>query len=362
MATSVEHEISNPLTYVQSNVGFLAAGLERVDAAIHGGDMDPELASQVEEMVEVVDEVRLGMERIRQIVSDLNAFARPPFEQRAPVDVREVLQWALRVTAHQVRASGRLVTDLQPTRRVLASEVWLAQVFINLLVNAAHARPEGRSEIKVHCGAAPDGRVFVSVSTAGPDPSPDLAARAPNAGAGLGVSISRALVTALGGEIKVRTARGEGTTLEVLLPPAADDVSPTTPAPGLEAAAPARPRAKVLVIDDDALVGRAIKRVLGRAREVVAVEDPREALRRLEAGEPFDLILCDLVMPGLSGVELYERLKARSPSVADRIVFLTGGAFTGETQQFLDSVSNLRLEKPFDARALEVVVDALLAG
>jgi CheY-like chemotaxis protein len=220
MATSVEHELSNPLAYVQSNVGFLVAGLDRVDAALQEGDLGPELASQVEEMVEVVDEVRLGTERIRQIISDL------------------------------------------------------------------------------------------------------------------GASLSQTLVV----------ATGEGD-------------PPGRPEPEGGAAAQ---RARVLVVDDEVLVGRAIKRVLGRKHEVVTAIDGREALQLLEAGEAFDLVLCDLMMPGVSGVDLYERLKARSPEAAGRMVFLTGGAFTGAARQFLDSVPNRRLEKPFDTKALEALVDALL--
>jgi PAS domain S-box-containing protein len=372
MATSVGHEIKNPLAFVQSNVGFLAAGLDRVDAAIHGGDLGPELASQVEEMVEVVDEVRLSTERIRQIISDLNVFDRPASEQRTPVDPREVLQWSLRVTANQVRARGRLLSDLKPTPRVLASEVWLGQVFIHLIVNAAHALPAGaedRSEVRVRCGQAADGRVLVTVDDNGGGIAPEhldklfspfAASRAPGAGGGLGLSISYTLVTAMGGEIKVRSALGQGTTFEVLLPAAGDEADPAE-TPREPDAAPA-PRLKVLVIDDEVLVGRAIKRVLSRKREVTAVDDPHQALRLLESGERFDLVLCDVMMPGLSGAELYERLKARSPSTADRIVFLTGGAFTGAARQFLDSVPNRRLEKPFDAKTLEALVDAVLGG
>lgn len=370
MATSMGHELNNPIALVQSNVGLLAAGLDRVDAAIHDGGLGPELASQVEEMVEVVDEVRLGTERIQRIVSDLDVFARPASNQQAPVDVREMLQWALRVTAHQVRARGRLSSDLQPTPKVLASEVWLGQVFINLVVNAAHALPPGaeaRNEVRVRCGTAADGRVFTCVSDTGGGTTREALEKlfipsvpwAPGPGAGVGLSVCHTLVTAMGGELRAWSTQGQGTTFEVLLPVAAEEVQP--PGPPREVEAGAEPRTRVLVVDDEVLVGRAIKRVLSRKHAVVAVNDPFEALRLLEAGERFDLILCDVMMPGMSGAELYERLKARSPAAADRVVFLTGGAFTSAARQFLDSVANHRLEKPFDAKSLEALVDALLA-
>ncbi|HYV50152.1 MAG TPA: response regulator [Myxococcaceae bacterium] len=361
MATGVGYEINNPLAFVHSSMGVLAAGLDRVDAAIHDGHLGPELASQVEDMVEVVDDVRMGAERIRKVVSDLDVFGRPASNQRAPVDVREVLRWALRATGNQVRVRGRLTSDLQAAPRVLASEVWLGQVFITLLTNAAQALPPGAeesNEVHVCCGPAPDGRVFVSVSDTGSGLGPDLASGSPGAGPGLGLLVGHTAITAMGGELRVRRSPGRGTIFEVLLPAAGDEADPE---PGAGPGATAR-RRRVLVVDDEVLVGRAIKRVLSRKHEVTAIHDPNEALRLLERGEAFDLILCDVMMPGLSGAELYERLNARSPSTAERMVFLTGGAFTSAARQFLDSIPNRRLEKPFDAVALEALVDAILSG
>jgi len=304
---------------------------------------------------------------------------RPGGEQRVPVDVVEVLQWALRVTGPQVRHRARLSSELQPVPRVMATEVWLGRVFVNLLVNAAQAISPGaeeQNEVQVRCGTAPDGRVSVAVSdTGGGIPAERLdqlftpyftGARTPGAGAGLSLSVSHTLVTALGGEIRVRSVMGHGSTFEVLLPaipgpqeaPALPEATPE-PAPPLAAGAAAG-RARLLVVDDEALVGRAIKRVLGRRYEVVTLDDPLEALRLVEAGERFDALLCDMMMPGMSGMDLHDRLKELAPALAERTIFLTGGAFTGAARQFLDAVANARVEKPFDARALESVVDAVL--
>ena len=118
---------------------------------------------------------------------------------------------------------------------------------------------------------------------------------------------------------------------------------------------------RILVIEDQPVMRRNIQTILEmEGFEVVAADNGKKGLEAARKNLP-DLILCDVMMPGLSGAELYERLKARSPSTAERVVFLTGGAFTSAARQFLDSVSNRRLEKPFDARALEALVDALLA-
>ena len=95
--------------------------------------------------------------------------------------------------------------------------------------------------------------------------------------------------------------------------------------------------------------------------EVTVASRAVEALERLDAGERFDLVLCDVMMPELSGMGFYEALRARHPSTADRVVFITGGAFTPEASSFLASVPNARLDKPFGAAELRLVVERELA-
>lgn len=125
---------------------------------------------------------------------------------------------------------------------------------------------------------------------------------------------------------------------------------------------PERPRQRsVLVIDDEPLVGRLVERALNREHRVTVVVTGRAALDLVQGGETFDLILCDLMMPEITGMDLYDRLLAISADQAERMVFLTGGAFTTRAQKFLDG--RPYLEKPFDLRALEdLVAERLGAG
>ncbi len=130
-------------------------------------------------------------------------------------------------------------------------------------------------------------------------------------------------------------------------------------APATAAPAPASPRGRVLVVDDDPVVARSVARVLSGEHDVVVVTSSREALRRAEAGERWDLVICDLMMPELSGMELSRRLVAVAPELGPRLVFLTAGAYTVEAQDFLAS-GHPCLEKPVDpaelrARAAAVV-------
>jgi CheY-like chemotaxis protein len=111
-------------------------------------------------------------------------------------------------------------------------------------------------------------------------------------------------------------------------------------------------RARILAIDDEPLVLRGLRRVL-LDHDLVCVAQAAEALRLLESGEPFDVILCDLMMPEMTGVEFYNCLRKSLPALAHRIVFMTGGAIAADADGFLASVSNLRLEKPFEMESLE---------
>ena len=123
-----------------------------------------------------------------------------------------------------------------------------------------------------------------------------------------------------------------------------------------EADPKAKPRSRVLIIDDEATITNALRRHLQADHDVTLQNDPLAALSMLREGARFDVILCDIMMPQMTGVELYDELRRRDPALADRIIFLTGGAFTSSTRAFLDSVSNQRVEKPFDPHHLRTLI------
>ncbi|ATB27875.1 response regulator [Melittangium boletus] len=126
-------------------------------------------------------------------------------------------------------------------------------------------------------------------------------------------------------------------------------------------ASPGEPlRGRILVVDDEPQIGGAIRRTLRREHEVVTLTSAREAYARLRDGERFDLVLSDVMMPEMSGVELHQELSRLSPDLAARMVFLTGGAFTPYARSFLSDVENPRLEKPFSSEALRDLVQTLI--
>lgn len=131
------------------------------------------------------------------------------------------------------------------------------------------------------------------------------------------------------------------------------------PAASVETAAEPR-RARVLVIDDEPLIARILQRGLSRHQVTIASE-ARDALERIQRGETFDVILCDLMMPDISGIDVHEYLTREFPAVARRVVFMTGGAFTSKARQFLSTVSNERIDKPFSLSQVNKLVDRHLA-
>jgi CheY-like chemotaxis protein len=176
-------------------------------------------------------------------------------------------------------------------------------------------------------------------------------------GTGLGLSICHGIVQDLGGEIAVESAPGKGSVFRVSLPRGETTVEVRAP----EATKPlSRQWGRILVVDDDALLRRAMDRMLGSRHRVRLAANAREALDALTADPDFDLILCDVMMPEVSGLELFERIGVRWPHLAPRVAFLTGAGFTPSVAHFLSSVDNPRLMKPFNARSLNEFVQTLL--
>jgi len=299
-------------------------------------------------------------------VRDLKLFSRSDEDSRGEVSIERALESSIRMVWNEVRHRATLVREYTPVPPVYANESRLGQVFLNLIVNAAQAIPEGRAsqnQIRVATSQTADGRVRVAISDTGSGMSPQVVAqlftpffttKPIGVGTGLGLSICHQLVGAIGGEITVETELGAGTTFNVLLPAIAASARVTEPLPARDLPPPRRGR--VLVVDDEQIVAATFRRAL-RTHDVVAT-DPGDAARRIAEGQEFDVILCDLMMPNITGMDLYAELARVAPAQAKRMVFITGGAFTEQGRQFLDQTKNRHLEKPIDLDALRSLVDA----
>lgn len=365
LAAGVGHEINNPLAYVIENVEFARQRIMELEAHLDVGvnRVDADLT----ELNEALAGAAEGAERIRIVVRDLRNMCRADDAPRGLIDVRDVLDSATTMLRNQLRFRGRVDRELGPVPLIDASSARLGQVFMNLIQNAAHALPEGGAEqnwIRLVTRTDAAGRAVVEVHDSGAGMTPEVQARIfepffttkpAGVGTGLGLSISHSIVTGLGGEIKVASEPGRGSTITVTLPPAR---SPASEAPKASPQRPASPGARrILVIDDEPSVARSIKRILV-GHEVVEAVGGQAALDVLQSDDRFDLVLCDLMMPQTTGMDVYETLQATRPAVADRLVFMTGGAFTRRASDFLKKVTNPRIEKPFEPSVLRELISA----
>jgi CheY-like chemotaxis protein/two-component sensor histidine kinase len=364
LAAGVAHEINNPLAYLTAALEFLAHRPGAPDGA----------GAEEGEVRQALDEAREGAARVRHVVRDLTTFSRMNEERRARVEVEPILDSAIHMARNELRHRARLVKQYGGPPAVLANEARLGQLFLNLLINAAQAIPEGHveeNEIRVVTATDAAGRAVVEVHDSGPGiPAavahrifdPFFTTKPKGVGTGLGLSICRSIVVALGGEISAESRpESPGATFRVVLPAArcAAEEEARTPVPP-----PAEQgrRGRVLVVDDEPVVATALRRLLAPEHEVTVVtraEDARDAIAR---GERFDVIVCDLMMPQMTGMELHAELEVIAPEQARRMVVMTGGAFTDRAREFLDRVALPRFEKPFDSASLRATVRGLVAS
>lgn len=361
LAAGAAHEINNPLTYVLSNLSWAAQELEAT--------APQPMPVVTREVIDALNEAHEGATRVATIVSGLKSFARQTNTLRAPTDVGAAMRKAVQLTQTQLDNRARLDVKLEPTPSVMANAQELEQVFVNLLVNAVQAIPEGHAgtnRIGVRVHLVKDS-VVAEVSDSGGGMTaqtrehlfePFFTTKPVGIGTGLGLPICHGIITSYGGRIEVDSELGKGSTLRVVLP--ALEVKLKTPPKALWSALPKDKR--VMVVDDDPLVARAMARALGEGPEVVVITDPNLALARLVGGERVDLILCDVMMPGLSGEAFQAALSKVHPALAAGIIFITGGAFTAGATEFLAKTKNRWVQKPIETSALrELVHDALSA-
>jgi CheY-like chemotaxis protein/two-component sensor histidine kinase len=365
LSAGVAHEINNPLTYVLVNLEHV---LRRLRAAGASHDPAAELASGTPEglagLVQALQHAAEGAHRIRHVVGDLLTFAQGDVERSGLLDVRGIVESASQLAWHEIRHRARLSKSFGEVPLIEANEARLGQVFLNLLINAAHAIPEGqadRHEIRIATRTDESGNAVVEVSDTGVGIAPEDLPRVfdpffttkGHESTGLGLAMSHGTIRRLRGQITVESDVGRGTTFRVVLRSAQP---PRSAAPSSRKDLRLRPRKRVLLIDDEKRLGEAIARALSDDHDVELESEARQALERLRSGETFDVILCDLMMPVMSGMDLYAEVMQRDPKLASRFIFMTGGAFSARAQAFMQTASNPCLQKPVDMGHLRSLV------
>ncbi|HEX6143424.1 MAG TPA: PAS-domain containing protein [Geminicoccaceae bacterium] len=339
LLAGIAHELNNPLSVVLGQTML-----------IEETATDPKLRERAQR-------VQRAAKRCVKIIKTFLAIARESPPERTSVSLNDLVEQGLELVGYQLRrAQVEVELDLALNLPdVLADAGQVGQVVINLLINACQAMEgvTGRKRVVVRTGArAADRTVELETIDSGPGVpealrsrifDPFFTTKPIGSGTGIGLAFCHGVVTAHGGTITVDDAPSGGARFRVRLPQAHDAPRHEGPA-ALEA--PGAPAARVLVIDDEAEIGEIVVdflRLGGFGAEFVTSGE--DALERIVASD-YDAVICDLRMPGLDGIGLYQEIERRRPELLERLVFATGDQLSGTTRRFLMSSGRPCLEKP----------------
>ena len=358
LATGVAHELNNPATWVLLGLETVRQDLERVQAAL--GPDAAAVASELASIDRTLADVRAGMERMRTVVDDLRTLAPRAAAEQTDVDLDEVVRLTCRLARPTYASVARLDLQLGGVPPIAMDRARLGQLVANLLTNAAHAVADGSANHQIIVTTRAEGaEVLLAVEDSGPGIPDELRDRVfdpyfttkPAAvGMGLGLAIVRRIVVDHGGRAAVERSALGGARVEVRFPARPRVPPEAVPVPA-RTSAPSR-RGRVLVIDDEELLLRALAQALGDQHEVVTAYGGGAALELLARDRDFDLVVCDLQMPGVDGIAVHEALESAEPVLASKLVMMSGGAVTARAREFLESGSVRVIRKPIDIAQL----------
>jgi PAS domain S-box-containing protein len=385
LAASMGHEINNPLAYVLSNVEDLAQLLPKFAAVaercrsglrkavgeesyqqIVGDDCALLESEALDAATERAHDALDGARRITRIAKALSSFGRVEASELCKVNLQQAIESAVAMISNELRFRATLTLDFKHAPLVWASEGKLSQVFLNLLINASHSLAESETRAITVRTWSEEGRACAAVEDTGAGIEPQNLARIfepffstkpIGAGSGLGLSICRNIISEFGGEIQVESALGKGTRVVVSLPAWSESAASSSVVPNSGVVTQGNVHGRILIVDDEAPLRVVMQRLLV-SHDVVSAASGTEALAILEHDRAFDLILCDLMMPGVTGMDVHHWLAEREPVLAGRVVFVTGGAFGPVAAEYLSRAGNLKLEKPFGNDEFRALVSA----
>jgi signal transduction histidine kinase len=381
LAASVAHEVNNPAGYVLGNLELLDDYLQVPRAAIAAirelaqrssdAAMAPAVAAILarHDIDHVLGECRqmisaglLGIERIRSMVQNLRVFSRVEQGEIELVALPDVVRAACKLVRAEIRPRASLELRLDHVSEIAADRGQLIQVFTNLLMNAAQAIPPGESpahRIEVTTRAE-DGALRVEIRDTGCGMSPAVRARifepffttkSREEGTGLGLPLCLDIVRQHRGDIEVQSWEGIGTRVTVILP-ADTGMAVSAPRWQQPAVELATRRARILIIDDELELLRAYQRLLSPYHDVVVADSGTRGMEILSRDDRFDVIVCDLMMPGVDGVGVYQYLEQERAPLCARLLFWSGGAFTERARTFLARYQPPCLDKPVSRATL----------
>jgi signal transduction histidine kinase len=387
LAAGLAHEVNNPLTFVLANLESLRESHQSIRRFVR--QLRVELSTQeaitpqsfermaaeanlreiLDDAADMLTDCYKGTHRIQDIARSLGTFSRADDDRAELVDLTRVVDDACAMVFNQIRYRARLVKRFEPIPMIAAFPGRIAQALVNLLTNAAEAIEGGAYEKHriVVSTRTDDESVVISVRDTGAGIGEEdreriftagFTTKAHRGGMGLGLASCRRIAAEHGGRLEVRHLAEGGTRFDLIIPvdtglAVAENRRESRPV----SEAPLK-RARLLIVDDDAMVLSALRRRLRRRYEVVTVLGGVEALALLSADSEFDSIICDLMMPRVDGKSFYDSVRQDDPDLAKRIVFMSGGAFTPRLRKFAAAVPNPVLQKPVSRDELESMLSA----
>ena len=357
MAAGIAHEINNPLTGV---IGFSELILERDN-----------LPEDLRKDILVISE---GSRRVADIIKRLLTFARQTKPHKTTVDLNEIIDNTLKLRAYYLKTNNiELITKFDTDLPLsVVDPGQLQQVFVNLIVNAEQAmkKAHGKGTLTVTTEKH-ENNIRISFRDDGPGISkenmgrvfePFYTTKEPGEGTGLGLSLSRSIILEHNGRMTVESEPGRGAMFIIDLP-----VYNTLPPEGgarVSASAekaPPKKQLRILVVDDESSVRYVLERVLKHLNySVDTIADAKTALEKIAAGENYDVILTDIRMPGMNGIEMYSYILEKAPSMANKTIFVTGDVMGTDVREFLVRYNLPYLSKPFHVKAVKDKIDDVL--
>ena len=372
LAAGVAHEINNPLAFVISNLNVLRDYSRdlghivryyqremRPDSA-HPSTLDPEFL--ISDLDSLISESLEGSNRVHGIVRNLKSFAHTGSGNYEDVDIQSAVESTLNLLGGELRQRCAVSRDLRSISSVRGDRGKLNQVFLNLIVNASEAIPsarEGRLTVRLFME---DNQIVFQVEDNGTGiPSslrekifePFFTTKGIGRGTGLGLPITDEIVRQHGGSITVDSEEGRGTTFTVRLP-----ARDTRPLPVVEVYAPSEDVNSVVVfIDDERFLLNAFRRAFSKTAQVKVAQGGEEAITLLQETPEVSVVFCDLLMPRISGMEVYQWICDHRPELIERFVILTAGANDDKYKEFLQTTQVPVIHKPFTVHEVQELIN-----
>jgi len=365
LTAGIIHEINNPMTFILSNLNYINEHLKTIKS--DNIEQNKLISTLNDRIIESTD----GAEKIREIVHNFKGFARVDQGELTWTNIHDVLNDAINMASSQFKNHASFEKNFAADLPLLLlSSSKLHQVFINMLINAGQSMDGDdlhKNIIRVKTYVEND-QVCIEINDTGKGISPEtivkifdpfFTTKPVGIGTGLGLSICYEIIHAIGGQIQVKSELGKGTTFSIYLPinliterrrrrPTITDTKEIT-------------GKRILIVDDEPALLNLLERILGNDNQITKAQGGRAAFNLLaKDSEQFDVIVSDLNMPDINGVELFQYITVNNPKLARHMIFSTGGSYTASMTEFLSSMKNPCLEKPFTREQLFQAINTVL--